>query len=126
MEIAKERAKAAVLEYLKNNPRSGYADLERVFDECGITWQGSQVICSRNNPNVVFWCGWSKAAGKILNELMRSGDIVREMASPIEYLTAGKGLSMPLATQSHHLECETERWLPVVFSLSCRTTRQMT
>lgn len=115
MKTIKKQAKAAVLAYLKDNPRSGYADLERVFDECGISWQGDMVICSEVNRNVVFWSGWNAAAIRLLNELMGSGQVVKDVASPVERLTAGKALDLPLVTA--FVPYETEHWLPLVFSL---------
>ena len=114
--LTREHVKEALLAYLQKNPRSGYDALEWVFDEVGFSWRGELVICSADNPNIVFWEGWNEAAITLINELTKAELIVKEPAIWVERLTFGRVPALPIVKR--YYQYRTEHWLPVVFSLA--------
>ncbi len=106
--------KTEVLNYIKKNGDTTYAELERLFDSLHFNWQGDFAISSKVNNTIFFWYGWNEAAARITSELLHDGQLFREPTQPLIYLIDGKGLDLPLARSL--TKYKKPHWLPVVFT----------
>lgn len=117
--ISKVEVKAKVYEYIKQQGGVSYVELERFFESIGYSYQGTEVCCSSMSQYVVFWEGWHKQAYSILNELIKDKKIHREPAPMWVYLVDGKGLALPIVTETtNYKRIKREYWLPCVFSVA--------
>ena len=107
--------KENLLEYIRKNKCVSYAEIERVFEANGYEYKGNIETVSNHNENVVFWCGWSKQAFELLNELIRANLIERVPCEPLVYLIDGKSLTYPPLT-GRTKNLKKIHWLPCIFN----------
>ena len=106
--------KNIILEYIRKNNGTSYAELERLFEQHSYDYIGNIETVSSSNSHVVFWCGWNKQAFEILAELMREKEIERVPCDSIIYLIDGKGLKYPVLNDIS--DVRTIHWLPCLFN----------
>ncbi|MHB1155079.1 MAG: hypothetical protein ACYCWE_22195 [Eubacteriales bacterium] len=110
----KSDMKTEVLNYIKKNGSTSFAELERFFDSTGFDWHGNLAITSNQNNTIFFWYGWNEAAVRITMDLVHDGLIFKEATRPLLYLIDGKCLNLPLAKSS--IKYKKPHWLPIVFT----------
>jgi len=106
--------KTEVLNYIKKNGDTSYADLEQLFDSLHFDWNGDLAIASAVNNTIFFWYGWNEAAAGITTDLVHDGQLFREATQPLIYLIDGKCLDLPLAKAL--IKYKKPHWLPVIFT----------
>lgn len=109
--------KEILLDYIRKNKAVSYAEIERVFEANGYDYIGNIETVNNKNENVVFWCGWSRQAFEMLNELIRANLIERVPCEPLVYLIDGKSLTYPIMT-GRTKSLKKIHWLPCVFNPS--------
>lgn len=111
-----DNIKTAVLDYIRKNDYVTHPDIEQFFEKCGFDYKGNLLDCSGLCDNVIFWQGWNQAAYHIMDELEQDGLIYLDTASPLEVLTMGKVLNLPLVKR--RTQYKRLHWLPVVYRLA--------
>lgn len=115
--LTKAEVKNRIYEYIKKNGSTSYAEIERVFEECGFDYTGALSSCSTVNDLVVFWHGWNLEAYTIVQELLQERKVERDACGMLIYLLDGKCLDMPVLQTAKQLNgSNREHWLPCVFN----------
>jgi len=114
----KERIKEIIIELLtRRNDKVSFAEIERILERKGISYQGDYSIHIPSNKNVKLWVGMSEYFCKAVVELMfEDRTIIPRNVPSTLYIFDGKIPDYPVAENLHHMY-ETERWFPIAFSL---------
>jgi hypothetical protein len=108
-----EKVKQVVLEYIRENERVSYVEIENIFKKCGFDYEGNLDLVNANCNMVIFWGGWSADAFKMLSELKQAGAIYSSPTQLLTYLSYGKTLNYPLVRKD--IQYKKPHWLPTVF-----------
>lgn len=115
--MSRVEIKRKIYRYIVENGGVSYAEIERIFEECGFDYIGTLTSCSSENDRVVFWHGWNLEAYSLLQELLKERKVERDACNMIVYLIDGKALNMPvLQTMKQLKHSKREYWLPCVFN----------
>ncbi|MGN8943778.1 hypothetical protein ACTNEF_01460 [Bariatricus sp. HCP28S3_E4] len=112
--MTRDQVKQAVVDYVRENEGTSYAELERLFERIGFDYKGDFDICVKEFPNVVIWFGWNMNAVNIISELESEKLIFRDAVPSWVYLADGRLIDLPVVDDSpsyKHKKC----WLPVGF-----------
>lgn len=111
--MTREQVKQKVSDYIKENNRVSYIELQRLLDELRYNYQGDLCIISSKCERAIFWDGWNQDAIDLMNEIQDEGDIHKEPTQFLTYLLDGGGLSLPIVQSA--VDLKQDCWIPVVF-----------
>lgn len=100
--------KAAILKYVKENPRASFVNLAR--DIPGFT--GDFEFGPASHRPLVYWQGLSEEAVSAVGDLLRDKKLYLAMTQVLTYAIDGGMLNLPVARSAR--QYSTKRWLPVV------------
>lgn len=109
-----ETVKNAVYNYIKANPGTSYAELERIFKKHNFEYKGDLTLLSDKSDHVIFWSGWNAAATNIIATLIDEKRISREPCQTLIYLIDGAALTLPIL-KGNWRKLKKDHWLPCVF-----------
>lgn len=101
-----------IVDYVRDYGGVSFVELERKIEG----FKGDRALYFPSYPNLILWPWVSPEAVEALNSI--TGIIEVKPCSFLVYMTDGKIPDMQIAKQAKAYE--TERWLPVVFSIRRR------
>lgn len=104
-----------IVDYVKNNPGTSFAELERLFDNCSFNWHGSQLIASSRHQNLCYWSGWNDQATELVNRILKHDHVKMHVSDLLVYYIDGKTLTLPIARVQRSYQ--QLHWLPVTLSI---------
>lgn len=107
--------KQKLLNFIKNNPRCSFSEIEKLFIQENFDYSGEYVVALDRYENLFFWNGWNSEALNVFGELLEQSKIALFMAHPLEYFTFGKLYTTPIAKRWRSYK--KEHWMPVVVSV---------
>ncbi len=114
----KNELKQVIMNYIERNAGTTFAELERLFERYGYDYIGDHEYTAADDPNHIYWLGWSSEYFSIMRELRQDGYIVMKPASTLIYMIDGKGLTFPVAKTERRKK--NPHWLPVSFSITSK------
>ncbi|GAA3601468.1 hypothetical protein GCM10022296_01090 [Secundilactobacillus similis DSM 23365 = JCM 2765] len=104
-----------IVNYVKDNPGTSFAELEQLFDDCNFEWHGNQLIASSHHQNLCYWSDWNQQATELINRILVRDHIKMHVSDLLTYYTDGKTLTLPIARiQRSYRQLH---WLPVTLSI---------
>jgi hypothetical protein len=102
----------AVLDYIRTHDWATYLESEKVLAPY-IEVKEDGVIAMAGYANVVVWEGVGSAFVEIVNEVMRTLQVVRHPVPAMDYIIQGSHIALPLAESLRAYA--TPHWLPLCF-----------
>ncbi|WP_428025084.1 hypothetical protein [Arcobacter sp.] len=113
----KEKMKAMILNLLKEKRSEGisFAQIENMFDDNNIDYNGDHIIRSSKYKKIYYWLNMSDDFSRAIIELRKEDKIEFSECNVIIYLADGKIIKDPLARKA--IEYKEPHWLPVLIKM---------
>lgn len=109
--------KDKVLEFIRENGSTYIYELEPLFDEEGIPFEGDRSLTFDGDKNKVFFHHCTTESGSVIQELYQENkiSIIHNPRYVMRYLSDGKVPPLPLSITNDELDKPS--WVPVVLRI---------
>ena len=111
-----KQIKKEVLKIIEDKGEAYIYELEPIFDNAGVPFNGKRSLVYKDKRNQVFFYHCSTESGSVISELSNENKIlIKHKPSAVNrYLLDGKVPPLPLAITD---EVSTPSWIPVVLRI---------
>lgn len=112
----KEKMKAMILNLIKEKGSISFAEIENMFDDKDIEYNGDSVIGPSKYKMIHYWINMSDIFASSIIELREENKIEFNPCDIMFYFIDGKILKYPIVTKKY--QYEEPHWLPIMINFS--------
>lgn len=107
-----------ILDLIHRKPGTSFMEIEKMFEQEGITYKGEEALSIRDDSNIIIWNGWNTKLVDVFVDLVSEGLILMKPVNPVLYMVDGTDepiFKLPLPEELH-INYNKPHWLPVMFN----------
>lgn len=106
---------ASIVARIRQQGSATLADIKQWISETGIPAKGSAALCNKDDPNIIFWVGFSQEALAVVYAILDTAGVEQRPISRLAAFAAGPMLNMPMVNRPPKAGYTEPHWLPTAF-----------